>query len=230
MVAEADLIYVGNRELAEQLASVRPDVIEAWCPGVLFDATPFTRTELSVFTFGMAHKVRGEHYRRLDELLRQTGKSYALYLSTALHEGIALETALKGAVKSIREHFSGPVYFLGFLSDAATLHYLRTTTYFAAFFGTGVRANNTSVHTAMSNGAVAITNLDESSPQGFVHMDSVLDIGRCNELPTDSDVLKRIGERAKATVAPYDWRSLAQHLLSAEDRIFARGQRVAPRR
>jgi hypothetical protein len=208
---------------------VRPDVIEAWCPGALFDATPFNQTELSVFTFGMAHKVRGEHYQKLDELLRGTGKSYALYLSTALHEGIALETALQGAMKSIKDHFSGPVYFLGFLSDAATLHYLRTTTYFAAFFGTGVRANNTSVHTAMSNGAVVITNLDDSSPQGFVHMDSVLDIGRCGELPTDGDTLKRMSERAKATVAPYDWRRLAEHLLSAETRSFA-GQRVALRR
>jgi hypothetical protein len=229
MVAEADIIYVGNSELVEQLGRVRPDVIEAWCPGVLFDATPFNQTELSVFTFGMAHKVRGEHYQKLDELLRGTGKSYSLYLSTALHEGVALETALQGAVKSIKDHFSGPVYFLGFLSDAATLHYLRTTTYFAAFFGTGVRANNTSVHTAMSNGAVVITNLDGSSPQGFVHMDSVLDIGRCAVLPTDGETLKRMSERAKATVAPYDWRSLAEHLLSSETRSFT-GPRVALRR
>ena len=230
MIAEADLIYVGNRELAEQLSRVRSDIIEAWCPGTLFDATPFNHTELSVFTFGMAHKVRGEHYRRLDELLRQTGKSYSLYLSTALHEGIALETALQGAVKSIREHFSGSVYFLGFLSDAATLHYLRKTTYFAAFFGAGVRANNTSVHTAMANGAVVITNLDASSPQGFVHMDSVLDIVRCSDLPTDPELLKRIGERARATAAPYDWQSLAKHLLSAEDRVFGHGQRLTIRR
>jgi hypothetical protein len=229
MVSEADIIYVGNRELVERLSAVRPDVVEAWCPGALFDAQLFNPTELSVFTFGMAHKVRGEHYRRLDELLRGTGKSYALYLSTALHEGIALEAALQGAMKSIKDHFSGPVYFLGFLSDAATLHYLRTTTYFAAFFGTGVRANNTSVHAAMSNGAVVITNLDESSPQGFVHMDSVLDIGQCRELPIDPEALNRLSERAKETVAPYDWQSLAEHLLSAEARSFA-GQRVALRR
>ena len=121
-------------------------------PGHLVDAKPFVTTELSVFTFGMAHKVRGEYYHKLDCLLN-AGKSYCLYLSTALHEGISIETAFDAAVKNIREAFPGPVYFLGFLSDAAVLHYLRTTTYFAAFFPKGVRANNTSVHSAMTAGA-----------------------------------------------------------------------------
>ena len=144
MVAEADVVYVGNAEIANRLRPLRADVVEAWCPGILFDAKPFEPAELSVFTFGMAHKVRGEYYRKLDQLLQQTGKSYCLYLSTALHEGISIETAFDAALKNIRDGFSGPVYFLGFLSDAAVLHYLRTTTYFAAFFPTGVRANNTS--------------------------------------------------------------------------------------
>ena len=64
------------------------------------------KTELSVFTFGMAHKVRGEYYRKLDELLKRTGKSYSLYLSTALHEGMSIETAFDAAVKNIRDAFS----------------------------------------------------------------------------------------------------------------------------
>ena len=100
------------------------NVVEAWCPGILIDAEPFVRTELSVFTFGMAHKVHPEFYHKLDKLLKNTGKSYCLYLSTALHEGTSIEIAFDAAVKNIRETFSGPVYFLGFLSDAAVLHYL----------------------------------------------------------------------------------------------------------
>ena len=71
IVAEADVVYVGNAELANQLSRRRPDVVEAWCPGVLFDAAPFEPAELSVFTFGMAHKVRGEYYRKLDELVEK---------------------------------------------------------------------------------------------------------------------------------------------------------------
>ncbi len=108
MVMEADLVCVGNIELAERLRRLRPDVVEAWCPGAVFDATPFTPTELSVFTFGMAHKVRGEHYRRLDELLQQAGKSYSLYLSTALHEGTTIETAFSGAVEVHSPAFRRP--------------------------------------------------------------------------------------------------------------------------
>ena len=213
MIAEADVVYVGNVELANLLRRQRSDVVEAWCPGVLFDAEPFEPAELSVFTFGMAHKVRGEYYRKLDKLLKQTGKSYCLYLSTALHEGISIETAFDAALKNIRDGFTGPVYFLGFLSDAAVLHYLSTTTYFAAFFPKGVRANNTSIHSAMTAGAVVITNFDDDSPKGYQNMQTVLDIDACTILPTDSHVLRRIGEKARAEAARFGWRALADRLL-----------------
>ena len=66
LVAEADVVYVGNAEIANRLRPLRADVVEAWCPGILVDAKPFEPAELSVFTFGMAHKVRGEYYRKLD--------------------------------------------------------------------------------------------------------------------------------------------------------------------
>jgi hypothetical protein len=227
MVMEADLVCVGNIELAERLRSLRPDVVEAWCPGAVFDAAPFTPTELSVFTFGMAHKVRGEHYRRLDELLQQTGKSYSLYLSTALHEGTTIETAFSSAVESIRQHFTGPVHFLGFLSDAAVMHYLRTTTYFAAFFGEGVRANNTSVHTAMQAGAVVVTNMDDRSPEGFDHMQSVIDIRSCSELPTSAEVLRRISSNAQKVFERYGWDRLVRHLIESDERPNV-AQRAAP--
>ena len=217
MVADADVVYVGNGELASRLRTFRPDVVEAWCPGVLVDAKPFEPAELSVFTFGMAHKVRADYYRKLDELLKKTGKTYCLYLSTALHEGISIETAFDAALKNIREGFSGPVYFLGFISDAAVLHYLRTTTYFAAFFPSGVRANNTSVHSAMTAGAVVVTNLDAGSPEGYRHMDTVLDIDACEALPTDHGVLEEIGEHAKLQAGNYDWQALADRLLERGD-------------
>jgi hypothetical protein len=230
MIAEADAVYAGNIEIAERLRSLRPDVVEAWCPGTLFDAAPFEPTELSVFTFGMAHKVRGEHYRRLDELLKGTGKSYSLYLSTALHEGTSIETAFDAAVKNIRDGFSGPVHFLGFLSDAATLHYLRTTTYFAAFFPVGVRANNTSVHSAMAAGAVVITNLDGRSPQSFLHMQSLIDIEACDALPTGTKALKQISDQARAKSTLFDWQALANRLLERDDDAVAERRSRIPGR
>ena len=224
MVAEADIVYVGNTELAERLRQRRSDVVEAWCPGVLFDAEPFEPAELSVFTFGMAHKVRGEYYRKLDTLLRQTGKSYCLFLSTALHEGISIETAFDSAVKNIREGFAGPVYFLGFLSDAAVLHYLRTTTYFAAFFPIGVRANNTSVHSAMTAGAAVVTNLDKDSPKGYRHMETIIDIERCIALPTADRVLREIGTHAQNEASHYGWETLTVRLLGKEEAGIAKSR------
>jgi hypothetical protein len=221
MIAEADVVYVGNVELANRLRQQRSDVVEAWCPGVLFEAKPFEPAELSVFTFGMAHKVRGECYRKLDDLLKKTGKSYCLYLSTALHEGLSIETAFDAALKNIRESFDGPVYFLGFLSDAAVLNYLRTTGYFAAFFPKGVRANNTSIHSAMNAGAVVVTNLDQGSPPGYRHMDTLIDIGACTALPTETGVLNQIGERALAHAAKFGWQALADRLLERDETAVA---------
>ena len=49
------------------------------------------RTELSVFTFGMAHKIRVPLYRRLRDLLDATGKTYSVYVSTALHENTSFD-------------------------------------------------------------------------------------------------------------------------------------------
>ena len=229
MIAEADVVYVGNGELAERLRPLRADVVEAWCPGILIDAKPFEPAEISVFTFGMAHKVRGDYYRKLDALLKQTGKSYCLFLSTALHEGISIETAFDAAVKNIREGFSGPVYFLGFLSDAAVLHYLQTTTYFAAFFPKGVRANNTSIHSAMTAGAVVVTNLDGGSPEGYVHMQTVIDIDACTALPTETGVLRQIGESATAQAAQFDWQALADRLLEKDEVALTRARAWEPR-
>jgi hypothetical protein len=220
MITEAEIVYTGNAELAARLRQLRPDVVEAWCPGILIDAEPFVKTELSVFTFGMAHKVRGEYYRKLDEFLKRTGKSYSLYLSTALHEGTSIETAFDAAVKNIRDAFSGPVYFLGFLSDAAVLHYLQTTTYFAAFFPQGVRANNTSVNSAMNAGAVVITHLDDGSPSGYRHMHSVIDVATCTELPTDGESLRDIGRNAAAEAKLLSWDALAERLVSSDQKVM----------
>lgn len=218
LIDNSDVVYVGNVELAERIRPHRPDVVEAWCPGVLFDAKPFEGAEISVFTFGMAHKVRGEYYRKLEEMLKATGKSYCLYLSTALHEGTNVDAAFGGAVKGIRSNFDGPVHFLGFLSDAAVAHYLKTTTYFAAFFPNGVRANNTSLHTAMDAGAVVITNLDGRSPQGYTHMESLLDINRMDALPTDRDTLAAIGAQAKTVAGSMSWGRLCERLLEVDER------------
>ena len=58
LMASAAKVYCGNRELSHELAPSRPDIVELFCPGTLLNPQRFQRTELSVFTFGMAHKIR----------------------------------------------------------------------------------------------------------------------------------------------------------------------------
>jgi hypothetical protein len=200
LLDRAEAAFCGNAELAAMLAPLRRDLVELWAPPLLVDPAPFERTELSVFSFGMAHKIRGDHYQRLRRLLEATGRSYCLYLSTALHETTSFDDSFRIVFDELREMFGPRVHFLGYLSDTAVYNWLVDTTYFAAFFERGVRANNTSVNAAMQAGAVVITNLDPHSPRGFVHGANLLDIGRCQALPTDAQTLGAIGARARATV------------------------------
>jgi hypothetical protein len=174
----------------------------------------------------MAHKVRSDYYCKLRSLLEQTGKSYCLYLSTALHDGTSFDDSFAGAFEELRDIFGSNVYFLGYLSDTAVYNYLSETTFFASFFDKGVRANNTSVNTAMECGAVVITNLDDYSPSSFVHLESVLDIRQCTTLPIEPRILSRIRARARMTATDVlGWDSLIAR-MSAEETIVQQGERT----
>ena len=118
----------------------------------------------------------------------------------------------QGLAEEVHETFPKELYFLGTLSDVAVYNYLQQTTFFAAFFPGGVRANNTSVASAMEFGSVVLTNLDEHSPPELVHMDNVIDIERCDELPSDRAVLERLGRRATETARARDWNALVDRL------------------
>ncbi|HJO02945.1 MAG TPA: hypothetical protein QGG47_03105 [Acidobacteriota bacterium] len=213
MLREAREVFCGNTELAGQLVELRSDVQAVWCPGTLDDAREFDLSELTVFTMGMAHKIRSRHYHRLKDLLDATGAPYSLYLSTALHENTSFDEEFSMAFEELRTIFGDDVHFLGYLSDSAVYNYLKQTDYFAAFFDHGVRANNTSVNLAMQCGSVVITNLDEHSPGSLVPMHNVIDIKTCDELPTDAALLDQIGQNADQIVHErYGWKALERRL------------------
>lgn len=216
MLTEAREVFCGNAELADQLASLRPDVQAVWCPGTLDDTREFDYSDLTVFTFGMAHKIRARHYHRLKELLDATDQPYSLYLSTALHENTTFDEEFSLAFEELQIIFGDRVYFLGYLSDGAVFNYLKQTDFFAAFFDHGVRANNTSVNLAMQSGSVVITNLDKQSPGLLVPMRNVIDIKTCDALPTDATVLAQIGQNAEQIVKErYGWEALERRLRGA---------------
>ena len=211
---EAVTVFCGNTEIAAAVAPLRSDAVAAWCPSTIPESRPFEPVELSVFSFGMAHKVRAPLYARLRALLEATGRSYCLNLSAALHADTTLES-FGSALAELRAIFGERLYFLGHLSDGAVYHYLSTTTFFAAFFDHGVRANNTTVNAAMSCGAAVITNLDGHSPAALRHGVTVLDIARCDALPTDPEALGALG-RGAAALATGDlgWDALVAAMTS----------------
>ena len=211
LIATASRVYIGNRELAARLAPLRPDAVEAFCPGTLLNPQRFQRTELSVFTFGMAHKIRVPLYRRLHDLLEATGQSYSVYVSTALHENTNFDGSFVVRFEELQAIFSN-IYFMGYLSDTAVFNHLVDCTFLAAFFEKGLRANNTSVNAAMECGCAVITNLDEHSPRGLVHMKNIIDINECDRLPGDEQAAA-IGRAAREIAhADYGWDQLVAQL------------------
>ena len=212
MLAAAARVCCGNRELWDQLKAARPDIVEAFCPGTLLNPQRFQQTELSVFTFGMAHKIRVPLYRRLRELLDKTGKTYSVYVSTALHENTSFDESFVVRFEELQSIFNGQVYFMGYLSDTAVFNHLVDCTFLAAFFEKGLRANNTTVNAAMEVGCAVITNLDDHSPAGLVHMKNVIDINRCDRLP-EAAAAETIGRAARDIAhADYGWDQLVAQL------------------
>lgn len=210
VVARARRVHCGNLEIYGQVRGLNPESVSVWTPGLLVDRRRYEPAEVTVFSFGMAHKIRTEMFQRLRELLDRGGRSYAVYVSAATHETATLEDA-QAVFEEMRAIFPG-LYFLGNLSDVAVYNQLLQATFFAAFFPKGVRANNTTVAAAMETGAVVITNVDENSPPEFVHMENVIDIERCAELPDDEAVLDRIRARAGETARARGWAELVERM------------------
>jgi hypothetical protein len=218
LVRGAQIVWCGNDEVRTKVGLLNGRLENAWAPGLIFDERPFPDADISVFSFGMAHKVRTDLFRRLRDLLELSGRSYALYMSNASHETATLEDE-QVVFDEMRAIFPAALYFLGHISDVAVFNYLRAATFYAAFFRGGLRANNTSVASAMQYGAVVITNLDEYSPRYLRHLDNVIDLNRCSELPTDAELLRRIGERARETAAQeVSWDRLIER-IGTRDRV-----------
>jgi hypothetical protein len=210
-VRAARWVHCGNQQIQDEVRRLTDRCDIVWTPGLLVDDRTFEPAEISVFSFGMAHKLRTETFAHLRELLDRSGRSYALYVSAANHETASLRDA-QIVFEEMHDIFPRRMYFLGNLSDVAIHNYLEQTTFFAAFFIGGVRSNNTSVASAMERGAVVITTLDRHSPPEFVHMDNVIDIQQCEELPADPLVLRRISVRAMETARERGWDRLVERL------------------
>ncbi len=203
LVARARRVHCGNLEIYAAVRDLTDRAEPLWAPGLITDRRDYQLSDVTVFSFGMAHKVRTDMFLRLRRLLDGLGRPYDVYVSAANHETARLEDT-EEIFAEMREVFPR-FYFLGNLSDVAIYNELKKATFFAAFFDRGVRANNTSVAAAMETGVVVITNLDEHSPPEYAHLENVIDIERCEALPTEAAVLDEIRRRAVETAAARGW-------------------------
>lgn len=208
LLERAAAVFCGNDEILARLRGSDVRLVRAWAPGLINDLRLFDPAQISVFSFGMAHKIRTDMFARLRDLLEDCGSSYAIRISSATHETSTAEYS-QAVFEEMYELFPVGLYFLGNLSDVAVYNQLIETTFFAAFFPDGVRANNTSIASAMEHGAVVITNFDEHSPPTLVHMENVIDIERCDALPLDILVRRRLSVRAMETARRWSWDELA---------------------
>ena len=149
--------------------------------------------------------------RRLRDLLEGTGRSYSVYVSTALHENTSFDDAFVIRFKELLSIFNGQIYFMGYLSDTAVFNQLVDYAFLAAFFEKGLRANNTSVNAAMVRLCGDHQPRRGLSPGTRPH-ENVIDINRCDRLP-DLDEAARIGRGAREVAhSEYGWDQLVAQL------------------
>ena len=156
-------VYAANQVIARMTRRWRPDVIEAWCPSTI--ETPQPRADLTILTFGMAHKLVSPYYKRLRDLLDAHGEPYTILVSTAVHEGHPWDEALQESAAALQRIFGMErVEMLGFLSDAALDREIRAAWACAAFYMPALRANNTTAWAVLERGRSLVTNCDVDTP------------------------------------------------------------------
>lgn len=210
LVAAARKVFVGSKDHADAIRPTRPDIIALFAPGAPFtgDKKSF---DLTLLTFGMAHKIRADGYRKLAEIMATDRRSVQLEISTALHEGTSFSDDFFSVNAEISEVFAGSVLFLGFLADGEISRRLRAADALIAFFPGGVRENNTTVLSAMVHGCAVITNMDHFSPAWMKHGESVFDINQLDMFPTQEELI-RVGIAGRKAASPYSFEALASLL------------------
>ena len=211
-VASARRVIVATHEYADLIRSQREDVVAYFAPGAA-DAGITRSAEITLLTFGMAHKIRSEGYRKLGQLLSADSRTVQLEISTALHDGTSFSEDFFSVGSEISQVFGGNVSFLGFLADDEVSRRLHAADALVAFFPHGVRENNTTVLSAMAHGCAVITNFDSYSPTWMKHGKSVFDIDQLSTFPAKNELV-RVGEAARLAVAPFTFKSLASLLTT----------------
>jgi hypothetical protein len=207
LLKKAQKVFAASAEISGQVKTRRPDVVNLFAPGAPISALS-KQTEISLLTFGMAHKISATGYRRLAKILAASNKSFQLEVSSALHEGTSFDANFFIVADEISQAFGGNVVFLGFLADQEVSRRLQQTTALVAFFPNGVRENNTTVMSAMAHGCAVISNLDELSPSWMKHGQTIFDINKLETFPEVAQI-ETVRKNAQSAVAEFGFDRLA---------------------
>ena len=207
LLKRAQRVFAASAEIGEEIKSRRPDVVNLFAPGAPISNVS-KQSEISLLTFGMAHKISATGYRKLAKILAASNKSFQLEVSSALHEGTSFDENFFSVADEISQSFGGNVIFLGFLADQEVSRRLQETTALVAFFPNGVRENNTTVMSAMAHGCAVITNLDLLSPKWMKHGHNVFDINKLENFP-DAAQIASVRKNAQLAVAEFGFDRLA---------------------
>jgi len=207
LLKRAQRVFAASAEIGEEIKSRRPDVVNLFAPGAPISAVS-KQTEISLLTFGMAHKISATGYRKLGKILATSDRSFQLEVSSALHEGTSFDESFFSVADEISQAFGGNVVFLGFLADQEVSRRLQETTALVAFFPNGVRENNTTVMSAMAHGCAVITNLDSQSPNWMTHSHNIFDINKLENFP-DAALIESVRKNAQLAVAEFGFDRLA---------------------
>jgi len=202
--------FTGNSEMARVLASRSFSATPAFAPGAPVVPND-DDVDLTLLTFGMAHKVRADRYQQLGALLAHDPRTARLEISTALHEGTTFSEEFFSVNSDISRVFQGRVSFLGFLADDEVSRRLRRANAMVAFFPQGARENNTSVLGALNHGCALVTNLDAGSPEWLRHGETCFDIDKLKSFTTVEE-LAAVGRAGRNATEPLTYRTLARML------------------
>jgi len=212
LLEKSGRVFAASSEIGDQVKQRRSDVVSLYAPGAAI-STVREASEINLLTFGMAHKISANGYRKLGKILSSGRRTFQLDVSSALHEGTNFDENFFLVGAEISEVFGGNVVFLGFLADDEVSRRLQSATALVAFFPSGVRENNTTVMSAMAHGCAVISNLDASSPKWMEHGKTIFDIGRLDEFPSPAQVAE-VGRNARAVVAEFNFENLAKSILA----------------
>lgn len=212
----SERVFCANREITHALDGIDKPIKSLWCPPLVDNIGLTSGNELTLFSFGMAHKIQTRYFKTLKTILDATKKNYSIYISTAFHEKAGLGDFQK-VKDELKDCFSERIQFLGFLSDPAVNYFLKQTDIFIAFFDKGARDNNTSLLAAMSQGTAVLTNIDEFSPAWMEHNYTILDINTLKLSDMAPAKLKTIAANCKNETSKWaDWKHFTNELTKNE--------------